>query len=117
MGCGRENSHGGGEMPGRDRADSPAADPPQDDAAGTDSGRPATDHAAGQAIEELDRVVRSQAETRHFGVEDHDTLPPHGEPMRRTADAGRRLRPGQILADLWRILGPRPLGAGGMGEV
>ena len=78
-----------------------------------------TEHAGtleSDVIEELDHVVRSQAETRHFGVEDHDTLPPYGPPRRPKAN-GRRLTPGQVLAGQWRILGPRPLGTGGMGEV
>ena len=117
MGCSRKDLHDGPEMPGRARANSAAADPPQDGAADTDAALRPSDHAAGEAIEELDRAVRSQAETRHFGVEDHDTLPSQGEPMHRTADPARCLRPGQVLADRWRILGPRPLGTGGMGEV
>lgn len=72
---------------------------------------------ADEAIEDLDHAVRSQAETRHFGVEDHDTLPTHGAPFFRPLDNGRRLRAGQVLVDRWRVLGPRPIGTGGMGEV
>ena len=79
---------------------------------------PATDHHVEASVEELDRVVRSQAETRHFGVEDHDTLPPYPEPTKRGRTGnGRCLKPGQILADQWRILGAKPLGTGGMSEV
>ena len=75
-----------------------------------------TDAEEFEVSEQLDHVIRSQAETRHFGVEDHDTLPPYGPPRRPKVN-GRRLRPGQVLAGQWRILGPRPLGTGGMGEV
>ena len=103
MGCSRKDPRGGPETP-----------PPS----GQDDRRPATDHAVGESVEELDRVVRSQAETRHFGVEDHDTLPPYGQPLRRgRANNGRCLKPGQVLADQWRVLGPKPLGTGGMSEV
>ncbi len=76
-----------------------------------------TDADEFELSEDLDRAIRSQAETRHFGVEDHDTLPPYGPPVPRAKANGRRLRPGQVLAGQWRILGPRPLGLGGMGEV
>jgi len=101
MVCSQDDSHGG-----------PDASP-----TGAAEGHPATDHGQDPSVEQLDEAVRSQAETRHFGVEDHDTLPPYGEPLRQAAANGRCLRSGQVLADRWRVLGRRPLGTGGMGEV
>lgn len=108
----RKDVHDEAEAPGGGRPDGTDSD------GGGGAADPAgTDLGGAESVEDLDRAVRSQAETRYFGVEDHETLPPDGEPLRRAAGNGWRLKPGQVLTDQWRILGPRPLGAGGMGEV
>jgi len=104
------------------RSDDNPTDHPQprdlDQQAGSETDTRHADLAdASEAREDLDEAVRSQAETRHFGVEDHDTLPTHGAPFYRPLDNARRLRPGQVLAEQWRVLGPRPIGTGGMGEI
>jgi len=121
MDCGRNGRCDASDMSEMRSEDDPAAGAESRDLDGQAANEADTRHAdlaeADEAMEDLDHAVRSQAETRHFGVEDHDTLPTHGAPFDRPPDNGRRLRAGQVLAEQWRVLGPRPIGTGGMGEI